>query len=222
MTGAVDLTTFLLFSGAVVMLLLSPGPNMAFVMSHGVAFGPRGGLAAAAGIGFADLVMTVLTVTGVTAVVAAWPPSFDLLRYAGTAYLLYLAIQAVYAGRMDRASVVTEAPENSVRKVFVKALAGSLINPKPMLFFVILLPLFVDPKRASVDLQLAIFGFTLAMSAFAFHALLGLFSAAMGSHAQRLAARCPHVARFQQFGLAGVMTALAAYLFLTERPNVKT
>ena len=166
--------------------------------------------------------MTVLTVTGVTSVVAAWPPSFDLLRYAGTAYLLYLAIQAVYAGRMDRASVVTEALENSVRKVFVKALAGSLINPKPIFFFVIFLPQFIDPKRAAVDLQLAIFGFTLAMSAFVFHALLGLFSAAMGSHAQRLAARCPRVARFQQFGLAGVMTALAAYLFLTERPNVKT
>ena len=93
MTGAVDLTTFLLFSGAVVMMLLSPGHNMAFVRSHGVAFGPRGGLSAAAGIGFADLVMTVLTVTGVTSVVAAWPPSFDLLRYAGTAYLLYLAIR---------------------------------------------------------------------------------------------------------------------------------
>ena len=222
MTHAVDLTTFLLFSSAVVMLLLSPGPNMAFVMSHGVAFGPRGGLAAAAGIGFADLVMTVLTVTGVTAVVAAWPPSFDLLRYAGTAYLLYLAVQAVYADRIDRASVVTEAFENSVQKVFVKALAGSLINPKPMLFFVIFLPQFVDPKRASVGLQLAIFGFTLAMSAFVFHALLGLFSAAMGRHAQRLAAHCPRVARLQQFALAGVMTGLAFYLFLTERPTAKT
>jgi threonine/homoserine/homoserine lactone efflux protein len=58
MMHAVDLTTYLLLSGAVLMLLLSPGPNMAFVMTHGIAFGMRGGLAAAAGIGFADLVMT--------------------------------------------------------------------------------------------------------------------------------------------------------------------
>ena len=222
MTDAVDLTTYLLFSGAVVMLLLSPGPNMAFVMSHGIAFGPRGGLAAAAGIGFADLVMTLLTVTGVTAVVAAWPASFDVLRYAGTAYFLHLAIQAIRARSIDSASAVTEALEKSVRGVFVKALAGSLINPKPMLFFVIFLPQFVDPKRASVDLQLAIFGFTLALSAFVFHALLGLFSAAVGRHVQRLVAHCPRVARLQQFGLAGVMTALAAFLFLTERPTAKT
>ena len=224
MTGAVDLTTYLLFSGAVVMLLLSPGPNMAFVMSHGIAFGPQGGLAAAAGIGFADLVMTLLTVTGVTAMVAAWPPSFDVLRYAGTAYLLHLAIQAIRTRRIDSASAsaAIESLEKSVRKVFVKALTGSLINPKPMLFFVIFLPQFVDPTRASVDLQLAVFGLTLALSAFVFHALLGLFSAAIGRRVQRLVAHCPRVARLQQCGLAGVMMALAAYLFLTERPTVIT
>lgn len=222
MMHAVDLTTYLLFSGAVVMLLLSPGPNMAFVMTHGIALGLRGGLAAAAGIGFADLVMTLLTVAGVTAVVAAWPPSFDVLRYAGTAYLLYLAIQEIRTRRIESASAETEALEKSVRKVFGKALTGSLINPKAMLFFVTFLPQFVDPKRATVELQLAIFGFTLALSAFVFHALLGLLSAAVGRHVQRLVTHCPRVARLQQFGLAGVMTALAAYLFLTEQPTTKT
>ena len=223
MTQIVDTTTFLVFFGTVLMLLLSPGPNMAFVISNGVAFGPRGGLAAAAGIGFADLVMTLLTVTGVTAVVAAWPPSFDILRYVGTAYLLYLAIQAICARTFDSANVgvADTALEKSVRKVFVKALAGSLINPKPMLFFVIFLPQFVDLNRASVDLQLDIFGLTLALLTFIFHALLGLFSAVIGRFANGLTTHYPRSPRLQQFGLAGVMTALAAYLFLTERPTAK-
>ena len=221
MTQIVDTTTFLVFFGTVLMLLLSPGPNMAFVISNGVAFGPRGGLAAAAGIGFADLVMTLLTVTGVTAVVAAWPPSFDILRYVGTAYLLYLAIQAICAHRIHSASAANQALEKSVRGVFVKALAGSLINPKPMLFFVIFLPQFVDLNRASVDLQLDIFGLTLALLTFIFHALLGLFSAVIGRFANGLTTHYPRSPRLQQFGLAGVMTALAAYLFLTERPTAK-
>ena len=90
-----------------------------------------------------------------------------------------------------------------MRKDFVKALAGSLINPKSMLFFVTFLPQFIDPKRASVNLRLAILGFTLAISAFVFHTLLGVFLAAMGAHAQQLAAYCPRIARFQQFRLAG-------------------
>ena len=85
MIGAVDSATLWLFSSAVLVLLASPGPNMAFILAHGMALGPRGGVAAAAGIGCADLVMTLLTVLGITAAIAAWPPSFDVLRYAGTA-----------------------------------------------------------------------------------------------------------------------------------------
>ena len=92
-----------------------------------------------------------------------------------------------------------------------------------MLFFVTFLPQFIDPKRASVNLRLAILGFTLAISAFVFHTLLGVFLAAMGAHAQQLAAYCPRIARFQQFRLAGKVTkSLATHLFLTERPNAKT
>jgi arginine exporter protein ArgO len=67
----------------VLALFLSPGPNMAFVLSHGVAHGPRGGFAAALGISAADLVHTLFAATGVTALVAAWPPSFDCCAMPG-------------------------------------------------------------------------------------------------------------------------------------------
>ena len=73
----VDLSTLSLFLLAALALFLSPGPNMAFVLSHGIAHGPRGGITAAMGIAVADLVLTLLTATGVTALAAAWPPSFD-------------------------------------------------------------------------------------------------------------------------------------------------
>ena len=63
----IDATTFVLFLIAVLTLFVSPGPNMAFVMSHGMSFGLRGGLAAAIGIGSADVVLTALTATGVRA-----------------------------------------------------------------------------------------------------------------------------------------------------------
>ena len=94
----ISLATLALFLLAVLALFLSPGPNMAFVLSHGVAHGPRGGFAAALGISSADLVHTLFAATGVTALVAAWPPSFDLLRYAGALYLLWLAWQALRSG----------------------------------------------------------------------------------------------------------------------------
>ena len=216
MTGAVDVTIFLLFSSAVLVLLASPGPNMAFIVAHGMAFGPRGGVAAAAGIGCADLAMTLLTVLGVTAAIAAWPPSFNVLKYAGTAYLLYVAFKALQPASYS--SGHARAPEGSVLKVFVKAMGGSLVNPKPMLFFMVFLPQFVNPQRGSVANQLLVLGLTLAVLAFVFHAILGLCSGHLGRNAQSFLQRYLQVAMLQRWGLATAMTMLAAYLFFTERP----
>ena len=216
MTAAVDSATLWLFAAAVLVLLVSPGPNMAFILAHGMAFGPRGGVAAAAGIGCADLVMTLLTALGVTAVVAAWPPSFDLLRYAGTAYLLYIAVKALQPA--SHSSGQPRAAEVCVLKVFVKAMCGSLINPKPMLFFMVFLPQFVNPQRGSVASQLMVLGLTLAVLAFVFHAVLGLSAGYLGRNAQAILQRNPHVEMLQRWSLAAAMTALAAYLFFTDRP----
>lgn len=91
----ISLVTLGVFSGAVLLLLLSPGPNMAFVISQGVTHGWRGGVASALGIGVADLLLTALTAMGVTALVASWPPAFDLIRCAGVIYLLWLAFKTL-------------------------------------------------------------------------------------------------------------------------------
>ena len=217
MTSAVDLTTFLLFSSAVLVLLASPGPNMAFIVAHGIAFGPRGGVAAAAGVGCADLVMTLLTVLGVTAAITTWPPSFDVLRYAGTAYLLYIALKAL--GPTHESDRHAKSAEGSVLKVFVKAMGGSLINPKPMLFFIVFLPQFVNPQRGPVAGQLVVLGLTLTVLAFVFHAMLGFCAGYIGRNAQLFLKRYPQVATLQRWGLAAAMTVLAAHLFFTERPT---
>ena len=216
MTAAVDSATLWLFAAAVLVLLASPGPNMAFILAHSIAFGPRGGVAAAAGIGCADLVMTLLTVLGVTTAIAAWPLSFDVLRYAGTAYLLYLAFKALQPASHD--SGHAKSPEGSVPKVFMKAMGGSLINPKPMLFFMVFLPQFVNPQRGLVASQLVVLGLTLAVLAFVFHAILGLCAGYLGRNAQSFLQRYPQVATLRRWGLAAAMTALATYLFFTERP----
>lgn len=207
----ISLATFLLFCGAVLAMLVTPGPNMAFLLSRSAAYGPRGGLAIASGIAVADVIMTLLTATGVTAIIAAWPPAFDVLRYAGAAYLLWLAVKAV---RTPVHAMVAGEVETSMRKVFKRALAGSLINPKPLLFFFVFLPQFVDFQRGPVHWQLIILGLTLTVLAFAFHAVLGLFVGEMG----RLIARNPRAANVQRWLLGGVLSALALRLFVTDRP----
>jgi len=208
----ISLATLALFLLAVLALFLSPGPNMAFVLSHGVAHGPRGGFAAALGISSADLVHTLFAATGVTALVAAWPPSFDLLRYAGAVYLLWLAVQALRSngGLPAGARVKPSAFARIVRMAFL----NNLVNPKALLFFMVFLPQFVDPARGSVPLQLVQLGVMLSAAALAFNTLLGACSGQVGRWLQRR----PGAEKFQRSLLALVMVGLAIRLLLLDRP----
>lgn len=207
----IDTATLSLFVLAVLALFLSPGPNMAFVLSHGLAHGVRGGFAAAIGISAADLVHTLCAATGVTALVAAWPPSFDVLRYAGAVYLLWLAWQAL---RPARARSATEAQSAGFARIVRMALLNNLVNPKALLFFMVFLPQFVNPARGHVTLQLLVLGVLLSAMALVFNTVLGAFGGQIG---RRLQAR-PGAAKFQRGFLAFVMAGLALRLLLLDRP----
>jgi threonine/homoserine/homoserine lactone efflux protein len=211
----ISLATLALFLLAVLALFLSPGPNMAFVLSHGVAHGPRGGFAAALGISSADLVHTLFAATGVTALVAAWPPSFDLLRYAGALYLLWLAVQSLRSSNGGLPGG-TRAQSSAFGRIVRMAFFNNLVNPKALLFFMVFLPQFVDPARGSVPLQLVQLGVMLSAAALAFNTLLGACSGQVGRWLQRR----PGAERFQRGLLALVMVGLAIRLLLLDRPSV--
>jgi threonine/homoserine/homoserine lactone efflux protein len=204
--------TLSLFLVAVLALFLSPGPNMAFVLSHGIALGPRAGFAAGLGIAAADLVHTLCAATGVTALVAAWPPSFDLLRYAGALYLLWLAWQALRSGN---ASVPARAERAAFAQVLRRAWLNNLVNPKALLFFMVFLPQFVDPSRGGVPAQLAVLGVTLSLAGLVFNTALGACSGMIGYWLQRRR----WAAGLQRGLLATVMVGLALRLLLIDRPS---
>ena len=204
--------TLSLFLVAVLALFLSPGPNMAFVLSHGIALGPRAGFAAGLGIAAADLVHTLCAATGVTALVAAWPPSFDLLRYAGALYLLWLACKALRSGRAD---LPAQAARAGFAQVLRRAWLNNLVNPKALLFFMVFLPQFVDPARGSVPAQLALLGVTLSLAGLLFNTVLGACSGMIGRWLQHRRG----AAGFQRGLLAAVMAGLALRLLLIDRPT---
>ena len=210
----IDLGTLVLFMLAVLALFLSPGPNMAFVLSHGVAHGARGGFGAALGIALADGVHTLCAATGVTALVTAWPPSFDLLRYAGVLYLLWLAWQAWQAGGLK----TNAAPQAAgLARIVRGALLNNLVNPKALLFFMVFLPQFVDAGRGSVPLQLVQLGVMLSLAGLIFNTLLGACSGQVGRWLQGR----PGAARAQRGLLAAVMLGLALRLLLLDRPSTR-
>ena len=208
----IEPATLALFLLAISTLFISPGPNMAFVLSHGIAHGPRAGLAAALGIGAADAILTLATASGLTALVATWAPSFDVLRYAGAVYLIWLAFRAV----MHPGSIaLLEREDISLSRIAGRATVNSLLNPKALLFFMVFLPQFVDTNRADVPLQLALLGLILTVAGTVFHGVLGAFSGQVGSFIRRH----PQAAKYQGWFLGAVLVGLAVRLVLLERPS---
>lgn len=207
-----DWTSLSIFIGAVLLLLLSPGPNMAFVLSQGMAYGWRGGVASGLGIGVADICLTLLTATGVTTLVASWPPALDLIRYAGVAYLCGWPEGPGQQGWLEPC----RHARVPLATVFVRAMGNSLLNPKALLFFMVFLPQFVSPGQGSIAWQLVVLGLVLTLVSGVFHTCLGVFGAALG---RGLAARTAGVARLQSWLLAAVLLALALRLALMTQPS---
>lgn len=169
--------TFLLFLGAVLILLITPGPNMAFVLTSGAAYGWRGGVAAAVGIGVVDLLFTLICAFGLAGLLSAYPGMFDAIRWAGAAYLIYLAVNCVRSAGREKA--LGKAPAEPSRwAIFVRGLASNLANPKAILFFLVFIPQFIDAGHGSVFLQFVLLGCALAVIGMLFHGSLGAIGAA--------------------------------------------
>ncbi len=206
----ISLSTLATFSIAVLLLLCSPGPNMAFVMTCGMQYGVRGGVAAALGIGAADIILTLLTACGITAIITAWPPSFDLIRYAGAVYLLWMAYKAL---RNPASSPQNADKAVPLRTVFARSCLNSLLNPKALLFFMVFLPQFVDAQAGMVTQQLLLLGLTLTIISTVFHTLLSSF----GHVIRQTLMRHAKVAKLQARILAAVLSLLALRLLLMTR-----
>lgn len=140
-------------------LAVSPGPDVLFVIANGMRHKARGAIAAALGIGAGSLLHALAAALGVSAVIAASPLAFDILRYAGAVYLAYLGIQALRSWYAN-ASVQGQAPSEEATswQVFQRGLTTNILNPKVIVFYLALLPQFVNAELGHVGLQIFLLG----------------------------------------------------------------
>ena len=149
----IDLDLYLAFLGAVTILMLIPGPNVALIVANSVGHGTRYGLLTVAGTASAMVVQLALTIIGMTAVLGALGEWFDWLRWAGVLYLLYLGIRQWREPPIDLAR--TRPEPAAIRAIYVRAFLVSLTNPKTLLFYGAFFPQFVRPEMGTAG-QVAI------------------------------------------------------------------
>ncbi len=144
-----DITSLWLFIVAVFLLSVTPGPDLAYVVGQSVANGRRAGVISAAGVALGSCTHALASVAGLTALIAASPTLFNVVKLAGALYLIYLGIRFILGTfgkeQADDPEQPRIRPEASLRSLLTRGLITTLTNPKVLLFFVSFFPQFVVP-----------------------------------------------------------------------------
>lgn len=199
-----SLPAFLAFALICLGMVLTPGPNMIYLVSRSICQGPMAGLISLGGVALGFVVYMLLTAFGITVLLLAVPFAFEVLKFCGALYLGWLAWQALRPGGRSPFQV-RDLPADSPRKLFVMGLVTNLLNPKVAILYMSLLPQFIDPSRGSVLLQSLVLGFTQIVIGVTGNGLIALSA---GTIALFLAGR-PFWMVVQRWLMGTVLAALA-------------
>jgi threonine/homoserine/homoserine lactone efflux protein len=202
----------LLFAATALLMVLTPGPNMIYLISRSVSQGPRAGVISLFGVVSAFLVHMSAAAAGLTALFMAVPLAYDVLKYAGAAYLIYLAWQAVKPGARSPLQPAALPPDPPA-KLFRMGFLTCMLNPKVAVLYLSILPQFVDPHRGSVFAQSVLLGTLQIAISFTFNLLIALSAAGVASWF----ARKPTWLAMQRYFMGSVLGGLALRLALEHR-----
>ncbi len=153
-----SLTLWSLFVVASLVLLLTPGPAVLYIVARSVQQGRAAGLVSVLGIHLGTIVHIVAASVGLSALLVSSALAFEIVKYLGAAYLIWMGVRTLMARDPDPASPgVAAAP---LARVFRDGFVVNLFNPKTAIFFLSFLPQFVDPARGAVHAQILVLGLT--------------------------------------------------------------
>ena len=153
----IGLDDFLLFAFASLMLNITPGNDMIYVATRSTSQGVKAGIVSALGIAGGCIVHLFAAVIGLSALIASSAIAFDIIKYLGAAYLIYLGIKA-FLSRQNNFSIENKTEKSSLPKLFWQGVFTNVLNPKVALFFLAFLPQFIYPEKGNTGLQILLLG----------------------------------------------------------------
>lgn len=199
------------FLGASILLTLAPGPDILFVIAQGISNGRAAAVTTATGLCSGIIVHTAAAALGVSAIFHTSTLAFRTLKYAGAAYLLYLAYKTV----REKGAFAAADGAGLIQGValFRRGLIMNLLNPKVSLFFLAFLPQFVSPAAGSVPMQMLLLGLIFMVQAVIIFSTIGMLSGTFGKYILQN----QKVSKIMGWAAAGIYTLIGIRLALSEQ-----
>lgn len=207
-----ELDSMLAFAAIAFAMVLTPGPNMIYLISRSILQGPVAGILSLAGVATGFFLYMLFAALGLTALLMAVPFAYDIIRIAGAIYLGWLAWQAVRPGGASPFSV-RDLPHDPPARLFAMGLLTNLLNPKVAVMYLSLLPQFIDPARGSVLGQ----ALGLGMVQIAISVAVNMAIILSASSLSHLLVRHPAFATVQRWVMGTVLAGLAVRMAVDSR-----
>lgn len=204
-------STLLYFLGASMALTIAPGPDNTFIVAQGISRGRKAAVITALGMCSGVSIHTTAAALGISALLYSSAAAFTILKYAGAAYLLFLAWKALKEQQVLLPQGMAEG--RSWWVMFRRGFIMNVVNPKVALFFLAFLPQFVSPGEGSAALQMFLLGLLFMAQAVVLFSVIGWLSGSVGN----LILRRPRMARWFGRLTAGIFASLGIRLALAER-----
>ncbi len=202
----------LLFAGAALLMVLTPGPNMIYLFSRSICQGRLAGVISLSGVIAGFLVHMLAAALGLTALFLAIPLAFEALKWLGAAYLMYLAWLAVKPGARSPFTA-RDLPIDSPGKLFAMGFVTNVLNPKIAVFYLSIFPQFVSAEHGSPFAQSVTLGLTQILVSFSVNLCLVLSASSLAAWLQGN----PRWLEYQRYLMGSVLAALAVRLALEKR-----
>ncbi|MEC1261866.1 LysE family translocator [Bacillus swezeyi] len=204
-----DFTAIITFLGASILLTLMPGPDNLFVLAQSMSKGKYAGISTACGLCTGLIVHIAAAAGGISAVIYQSALAFAFVKYAGAAYLLFLA----YKSFREKSSGfdLGDQPALSCTLLYQKGVIMNLLNPKVSLFFLAFLPQFVDDGAGQAAKQMLIYGMLFLIQALAIFIIISIFAEKVGNVLRKSSAISQkiHLIQGYLFALIGLKIALS-------------
>ena len=174
-----DWSTLILFATAASILVFTPGPNTLYITARSINQGRAAGIVSSLGVEVGTLVHVFAAAFGISALLLTSATAFNIVKYAGAAYLIYLGIKTLLTREKIAEAETTE--EKSLRRAFSQAVLVNVLNPKSAMFFFAFLPQFIDAERGAAATQILFFGAIVVVLGFTSGSLYSLLADGIGN-----------------------------------------